>query len=110
MSFDIPQGPVVTQGLVESMVHAVEYHKFQDTNVIMCALKLTNGFTVTGMSACLPTTEFDPNAGMAYAREQAEGKLREMLGFMVYDLITTRAATIAVASALNALKESVHGQ
>ncbi|MEN6540881.1 MAG: Gp49 family protein [Mizugakiibacter sp.] len=46
-----------------------------------CVLVLTNGFTVTGESACVSPENFDAELGRKYAREKAVEKLWTLLGF-----------------------------
>jgi hypothetical protein len=52
-----------------------------------CVLVLKNGFTVTGQSACVSPENFRADVGKAYAREDAERKMWQLLGFRLADRI-----------------------
>ncbi len=52
-----------------------------------CVLVLKNGFTVTGQSACVSPENFRSDVGKAYAREDAERKMWQLLGFRLADRI-----------------------
>lgn len=100
------KGPVVTEGLADSLIRSVEFHLIEGTTSMTCALNLLNGFTVVGFSACLATTTFDPQIGMKWAKHDAVNKLMELLSFMAADQISNNAASQAISKTLNALKES----
>lgn len=100
------KGPVVTPALAESLIKSLDYHLVQGTTLMYCTLKLENGYTISGRSACLPTTEFNPQLGMKYSREDAVKNLMECLAFQANDMITNGAVHAAISNALNALKES----
>jgi hypothetical protein len=46
-----------------------------------CVLVLTNGFTVTGESACASPENFDAELGRKIARQNAVGKCWSLLGY-----------------------------
>lgn len=50
-----------------------------------CVLRLRNGFTVTGESACASPENFDPEIGRRIARENAVQKIWPLLGFRLRD-------------------------
>ena len=47
----------------------------------LCVLVLTNGFTVTGESACASPENFDPEIGKKIARENAVNKIWPLMGY-----------------------------
>lgn len=47
----------------------------------ICALKLVNGFTVTGESACASPENFDAEIGAKIARENAVNKIWPLEGY-----------------------------
>ena len=49
--------------------------------VTVCALKLKNGFTVTGESACASPENFDAEIGQRIARENAVQKIWPLMGY-----------------------------
>jgi hypothetical protein len=105
------KGPVITPEVVEDVVSSVEYHLFHHTTTMACALRLKNGFTIVGLSASAPTTNFDPQLGMKYSREDAERKLADHLAFMVYEGVSTPHSQIkrVVDAQLSVLKENSNG-
>ena len=46
-----------------------------------CVLTLSNGFTVTGESACASPENFDPEIGRRIARENAVQKIWPLMGY-----------------------------
>lgn len=50
-----------------------------------CVLILTNGFTVTGESACASPENFDSELGRKIARQNAVTKVWPLLGFRLRD-------------------------
>ena len=67
-----------------------------------CVLTLTNGFTVTGQSACADPANYNPEIGHRIAKQDAIGKIWPLLGFVLRedisrdeDLLSKRAFTAA---------------
>lgn len=50
-----------------------------------CVLRLRNGFTVTGESACASPDNFDDELGRKIARQNAVAKVWPLLGFRLRD-------------------------
>ncbi|MCI2243265.1 hypothetical protein L3067_01400 [Xanthomonas sp. PPL568] len=50
-----------------------------------CVLRLRNGFTVTGESACASPENFDAEIGRKIARQNAVAKVWPLLGFRLRD-------------------------
>lgn len=50
-----------------------------------CVLRLRNGFTVTGESACASPENFDAALGQKIARQKAVEKIWPLLGFRLRD-------------------------
>lgn len=55
-----------------------------------CVLRLRNGFTVTGESACASPENFDADIGRRIARENAVEKIWPLLGFRLRDQLATQ--------------------
>ncbi|KZK32266.1 hypothetical protein A4F85_04540 [Delftia sp. GW456-R20] len=55
-----------------------------------CVLRLRNGFTVTGESACASPENFDADIGRRIARENAVEKIWPLLGFRLRDKLATQ--------------------
>lgn len=56
-----------------------------------CVLILTNGFTVTGESACASPENFDSELGRKIARRNAIDKVWPLLGFRLRDTLHRRS-------------------
>lgn len=106
MSFK--KGPVITPEVLEDVIARTEYHLFLHTTTMACAVTLSNGFTVVGLSASVPTTEFNPALGMKYAHDDAMRKLSEHLAMMVYEGVAGPSHQInrVLGAQLNVLKEN----
>lgn len=55
-----------------------------------CVLRLYNGFTVTGESACASPENFNAEIGRKIARENAVNKIWPLLGFRLRDTLKWR--------------------
>lgn len=55
-----------------------------------CVLVLTNGFTVTGESACASPENFDADIGRKIARQNAVAKVWPLLGFRLRDQLSSK--------------------
>ena len=64
-----------------------------------CVLILSNGFTVTGESACASPENFDENLGRKIARANAVNKIWPLLGFRLRDQLARGVLTEADAAA-----------
>lgn len=65
-----------------------------------CVLTLSNGFTVTGESACASAENFDADIGRRVAREKAIEKVWPLLGFRLRDKLSADATLEQVQSGL----------
>ena len=82
---------------VERAIVAEQFHVFDDTTLTVCCLKLYNGFTVTGESACVNPADYDPIVGRRIAREDAVSKVWMVLGFRERERVHQGEATTAPA-------------
>lgn len=73
--------PRVTPERIDSVIVDEDYHVFPGTTLTVCALKLANGFTVTGESACAGPENFDAELGRKIARAQAKDKIWALEGY-----------------------------
>lgn len=80
------------QGPVRAMSHATLQC------MTFCVLVLTNGFSVTGQSACADPANYNKDIGERIARQDAVGKIWPLLGFLLkediardWDLVSKRA-------------------
>lgn len=73
--------PRITPELIDSAIEGEVYHVFEGTTVTVCLLKLANGFTVMGESACASPENFDAEIGRKLAREHARNKIWALEGY-----------------------------
>ena len=55
-----------------------------------CVLKLKNGFTVTGESACASPENFDAEIGRKIARENAVNKIWALEGYLLKEQLSNK--------------------
>lgn len=75
--------PRITIQTVEDCIKRVQFHHFAGTTTIVCALELSNGFVVTGESACASPENFNHEIGMKIARENARSKIWVLEGYLL---------------------------
>jgi hypothetical protein len=73
--------PRITPEMVDAAIVGEDYHVFPDTTVTIALLKLENGFTVTGESACASPENFNAELGRKIARAQARDKIWALMGY-----------------------------
>ena len=73
----------VTPERLEEVIVKEQYHFFEGTTLCVCVLTLTNGFTVTGESACADPKIFSADTGRKYARENAQNKIWMLEGYFL---------------------------
>lgn len=73
--------PRVTPAMIDVAIAGEDYHVFPGTTVTVACLKLRNGFTVTGESACASPANFDQALGRKIARGNARGKILALEGY-----------------------------
>lgn len=75
--------PRVKLDSLEELIVAEEYHVFFGTTVTVCCLRLKNGFTVTGESACVSPENFNEELGRLIARDRAKDKMWALEGYLL---------------------------
>ncbi len=68
----------VTPELIESLITGEDYYVFPGTTVTVCLLKLKNGFSTIGESACISPENYDPVLGRNIARSKARDKIFQL--------------------------------
>lgn len=68
---------------IQATIKKESYYRFEGTTVTVCCLTLTNGYNVTGESACVDPDEFNEATGKQYAKESAVGKIWNLEGYML---------------------------
>jgi len=80
--------PRITPGRIEEVIMDEDYHVFKGTTLTVCCLKLANGFTVTGESACASPENFDIELGKKIARDNATQKIWMLEGYALRERLT----------------------
>lgn len=75
--------PRLTPDLIDSKIKSVEYHVFGETCLTVCCMILSNGFTVTGESACASPENFNAEIGQKIAHDQARNKIWMLEGYLL---------------------------
>lgn len=75
--------PRVTPDRIEEVITGADYHRFPGTTVTVCCLKLLNGYTVVGESACASAANFDEELGRKIARDNAKQKIWSLEGYLL---------------------------
>ena len=75
--------PRLTPGDIDATIAGEQYHVFPGTTVTVCCLELTNGYTVTGESACASPENFDAELGRKIARDNARNKIWQLEGYLL---------------------------
>jgi hypothetical protein len=83
--------PRVTPEHIDSVIVDESYHQFANTTLIVCVLKLRNGFTVTGESAAASPENFDEEIGRKIARENARDKIWMLEGYLLKQQLFERS-------------------
>lgn len=73
--------PRVTPQRIDEVILFEDYHVFPNTQLTVCCLTLSNGFTVTGESACASHENFDAELGKKIARNNAKQKIWALEGY-----------------------------
>lgn len=76
-------GPRVAEEQLDELIEEEMYHLFPGTTLTVCCLRLKNGFTVTGESACVSPDNFDEDYGRKLARVQARDKIWALEGYLL---------------------------
>ena len=80
--------PRVTLQRIEEVIIDEEYHVFDGTMLTVCCLTLSNGFTVTGESACVSPENFNAELGMKIARDKATEKIWMLEGYALKERLS----------------------
>jgi|GWRWMinimDraft_5_1066013.scaffolds.fasta_scaffold01624_3 hypothetical protein len=76
-------GPTVSKDSIEAQIKEELFLQPQGTTLTICVLTLTNGFTVTGESACADPANFDVDIGKKIARDDAFNHVWPLEGYLL---------------------------
>lgn len=86
-----PKAPRITQEHVQRCIVRSQYHHFPGTTVTVCALHLSNGFVVTGESACAHPDNFNEEVGRRLAYDNAVEKIWALEGYLLRERLSVGA-------------------
>ena len=73
----------ITPQIIQNSIRHEVFQRIDGTTVTVCVLRLVNGFTVIGHSACVSEENFDAELGEKIARQKAFDKCWELFGFQL---------------------------
>ncbi len=79
----------VTPADLDRQVAKIQYHIFDGSQLTVCCITMTNGFTVTGESACASPENFDQEIGERVAFDNAKQKMWPLLGYALKDRLAS---------------------
>ena len=77
----------ITPQRISDVIVSEQYHVFDGTMLTVCVLKLRNGYTVTGESACASPENFDAEIGRKISRENARQKIWALEGYLLRETL-----------------------
>lgn len=87
--------PRLNPAKIDATIVGEDYYVFPGTTLTVCALKLRNGFMVTGESAAASPENFDVALGRKIARENARNKIWAFEGYLLRERLSEQAAPLA---------------
>ena len=75
--------PRITPGDIDATIKSAAFHVFPGSQLTVCCMTLTNGFTVTGESACASPENFDREIGERIASANARNKIWALEGYLL---------------------------
>lgn len=95
--------PRITSALVDSKIQRTQFHVFEGSQLTVCCLTLSNGFTVTGESACASPKNFNQELGEKIAYDKARDKIWALEAYLLKERLADhvmpelkRSVTMAV--------------
>ena len=80
--------PRITPDSIDALIVGEQYYVFPNTTTTICLLHLANGYTVTGESACVSSSNFDEEIGRHIARSNARDKIWSLEGYLLRNTLT----------------------
>jgi hypothetical protein len=80
--------PRLTPADIDAVIESEHYFRFPNTTLTICALKLRNGFMVTGESPAASPENFDEAIGRRIARDNARGKIWALEGYLLRERLS----------------------
>ena len=87
--------PRLTPDDIDAAIANAQYHVFPDSCLTVCCLTLTNGFTVTGESACVDPANFNEELGRKIAWDNARNKIWPLEGYLLKQRLYEQSFPVA---------------
>jgi hypothetical protein len=75
--------PRITPDEIDNAIVDTQYHVFEGSMLTVCCLTLTNGFNVTGTSACASPENFNKKIGEQIAFRNARQEIWVLEGYLL---------------------------
>jgi hypothetical protein len=87
----LTRGYRLTPARIDAIVASAQdfYWHVPSTTTVVCALKLANGYVVTGEAACVEPSNFDEAIGRKIARDKAREKIWALEGYTLCNVRST---------------------
>ena len=92
-----PEPASVSNADIDAVIVSEDCHVFPGTTVTVVILKLRNGFSVTGESACVSAAKFDADLGRKIARDNARDKIWALQGYLLRERLALGGAAAPFA-------------
>lgn len=73
----------ITKDSIESRIDNISYMMVPDTTIMLCHIRMQNGYTVSGESACVDPGNFNLEIGKEIAYRNAFTKLWPLEGYLL---------------------------
>ena len=83
--------PRLSPDLIDAAIASEQYHVFDGSQLTVCCLTLSNGFTVVGESACASPENFDAAIGQKIAKSKARDKVWALEGYLLKESLNPRS-------------------
>ena len=94
---DASPAPRVTKKQIEGRIASVDFVRQFET-VTLCNVKLDNGFSVRGESACVNPENYNQEIGERIAYDNAFDKLWPLFGFLLAEQNLSKSSEAAAAA------------
>lgn len=84
--------PRLTPADIDTTIVGQDYYVFPGTTLTVCALRLRNGFVVTGESAAASPENFNGEIGRKIARDNARNKIWQLEGYLLRERLSHASA------------------
>jgi hypothetical protein len=80
--------PRLNPEMIDAAIADEHYYVFPGTTMTVCALRLRNGYLVTGESAAASPENFNEDLGRKIARDNARNKIWALEGYLLRERLS----------------------